>query len=359
MFPPATHGNEVRADSDGQPPSRGPSGRGDAPPETRAMEPGSLATGRAAWLRTPALLAVFGVSLLWAYWPTLGRMAKAWSADPRYSHGYLVPLFAAFLLWYRRDQLATIPARPSAWGLALVVAGAALYFTGAYIYFDWLEAVSLLPCLAGVCVLLAGWWSLRWAGPPIAFLAFMVPLPFRLEIALSFPLQRLATVSSTYAMQTLGLPALAEGNVILLNDSQIGVVDACNGLGMLLIFFALATGLALMIQRPPLDRILIILSAVPVALIANVVRITVTGVFHETVGSRVADLFFHDLAGWLMIPLALCLLWGELWLLSRLLVVPDLGSRLPLDLGVGPPRRPADAAGSAGPVRDRPASRRR
>jgi exosortase len=316
MHPPATHGDGVRAGPDGQSSSGGPIERTES---------------RAARLRTPALLAVLGASLAWAYWPTLARMAHTWSTDPRYSHGYLVPLFAGFLLWLRRDRLATIPTRPSWWGLALVAAGGVLHFAGAYIYVDWLDAISLLPCLAGVCVLLAGWRCWRWAAPAVAFLAFMVPLPYRLEIALSLPLQRLATVVSTYALQTLGLPALAEGNVILLNDVEIGVVEACNGLGMLLIFFAIATGLTLVIQRPLLDRLLIVAGAVPVALVANVARITVTGVLHATVGSRLANLIFHDLAGWLMMPLALALLWGELWLLSHLLVAPDPGTRMPLD----------------------------
>jgi exosortase len=352
MFPSATHGDGVRAGPDGPPAGGGPIDREGSPP---AVSPGGgRATGSgplAARLRTPALLAVLGGSLLWAYWPTLGRMAHAWSTDPRYSHGYLVPLFAGYLLWIRRDRLATVPARPSWGGLALVAAGGVLHWVGAYVYVDWIDAVSLLPCLAGFCVLLRGWGSLRWAAPAIAFLAFMVPLPYRLEIALSLPLQRLATFASTYALQTLGLPALAEGNIIILNDVEIGVVEACNGLGMLLIFFAIATGLTLVIRRPPLDRFLIVLSAVPVALIANVARITVTGVMHETVGSRAANVVFHDLAGWLMMPLALGLLWGEIWLLSRLLAAPDPGSRLPLDPqwgrpGGAPPRpTPRDAPG--------------
>jgi exosortase len=321
MIPSATHGDGVRAGQD-VPPAGGPPGGA----RTAGSRPLT-----AARLQTPALLALLGVSLLWAYWPTLGRMAHTWSTDPRYSHGYLVPLFAGYLLWLRRDQLATIPAQPSWSGLALVAAGGALHLAGAFVYVDWLDAVSLLPCLAGFCVLLAGWSTLRWAGAAIGFLAFMVPLPYRLEIALSLPLQRLATVVSTYALQTLGLPALAEGNIILLNEAEIGVVEACNGLGMLLIFFAIATGLTLVIRRPWLDRSLIVLSAVPVALIANVARITVTGVMHEMVGSRAANLVFHDLAGWLMMPLALGLLWGELWLLARLLVTPATESRLPLD----------------------------
>ena len=104
------------------------------------------------------------------------------------------------------------------------------------------------------------------------------------------------------------------------NDARIGVVEACNGLSMLMIFFAIAVGLTLVIQRSWIDKAVLVASAVPIALIANIIRITVTGILHETVGGEVADMVFHTLAGWLMMPLALGILWGELGLLARLLL---------------------------------------
>jgi exosortase len=162
----------------------------------------------------------------------------------------------------------------------------------------------------------------------------MVPLPFRVEGALSYPLQRVATKASTYALQTLGFPALAEGNVILLEDVEIGVVEACSGLSMLFTFFAMATGVVLVIRTPWLDKILIVASAIPIALLMNVIRITATGVLHETVGSRLANLVFHDLAGWLMMPMAVGVLWLELALLARLFVAraPKAIPLRPIDL---------------------------
>jgi exosortase/archaeosortase family protein len=158
-------------------------------------------------------------------------------------------------------------------------------------------------------------------------------------------------------MQTLGLPALSEGNVIIINETRIGVVEACSGLSMLVIFFALSTAFALVLGRqstvaesskpeaadkesstestndrkksdepqpqyPLWQRLVLVASAVPIALIANITRITVTGIMHETVGHRAADMVFHDLAGWLMMPFALVLLWLELKALGRLFVVP-------------------------------------
>jgi exosortase len=273
--------------------------------------------------------AALGVALLWAFWPTLAELARRWSSDPQYSHGYLVPVFAAALLYMRRSMCAQLEPGFHWWGLALLALGLGVRFAGEYLYMDWLEAAALLPCLAGLTVLLGGKPALRWAWPAIAFLAFMVPMPFSVEKALAHPLQRVATVSSTYAMQTLGLPALAEGNVILVGDSRIGVVEACSGLSMLVIFFALSTAVTLLIERPLWEKLVLVASAVPIALVANITRITVTGILHETVGHKVADLVFHDLAGWLMMPYALVLLWLELKILKRAIVEVEVADRTP------------------------------
>lgn len=289
-----------------------------------------------------------GAVLLWAFAPTLAEMAYRWSTDSQYSHGYLVPAFAIVLVWLRRERCAAITPSSSWWGLTLLGLGVALRFAGDYLYMDWLDAVALLPCLAGVTVLVGGKAALLWAWPAIAFLGFMIPLPYRLEIALAHPLQRLATLASTYALQTLSLPALAEGNVILINETRIGVVEACSGLSMLVIFFALSTAFTFLVERPLWQKLVLIVSAVPIALIANITRITITGVMHETVGHKAADLVFHDLAGWLMMPFALVLLWLELKALGRLIVelpqadpvaVSPLGTAIRPAAGKGPKKR--------------------
>jgi exosortase/archaeosortase family protein len=130
-------------------------------------------------------------------------------------------------------------------------------------------------------------------------------------------------------LQTLGRPAFAEGNVIIVNDARIGVVEACNGLGMLILFFAMATAVAIVVRRHPVEKAAIILTAAPVAVTANVVRITATSFAHEYLDSHWADLVFHELAGWLMMPLALGLLGLELYVLSRMFVDRALPSRRP------------------------------
>jgi exosortase len=247
-------------------------------------------------------------------------MADRWSDDPRYAHGYLVPLFSLALLWMRKDQLRGAELRPTAWGLLLLGLGSALQLAGGFMRQSSVEGSALLPYLAGLALLVGGWPALRWSWPSILFLVFMIPLPWSVERAMGPPLQWLATLVSTYALQTLGFMAFSEGNVIQLNNARIGVVEACSGLSMLITFVALSTGMAMVVKRPTLDKIVLVLSAIPVALVANIARITLTGVLHEKVSGQVANHFYHDLAGWIMIPFAMLLYWGVTWVFAHLLV---------------------------------------
>jgi exosortase len=266
-------------------------------------------------------------------------MAERWASDPQYSHGFLVPVFALVILWARRDRLQIEQLAPSWWGLAFLLSGLLLWLGGAHIYLESVEAFSLLPTLAGLCVLVGGWAALRWAWPALAFLGFMLPLPFQVDQFLAQPLRRVATACSTYLLQLLGFPALAEGNVILIGELRLGVADACSGLGMLVTFFALATAMALVIRRSLADRVVLVVSAIPIALIANILRITATAAAHATPGSTAATGWLHDVSGWLMMPLALGLLGLELWYLDRLFVPAEASRPLPLDLtGKAAPR---------------------
>lgn len=287
--------------------------------------------------RTPrgrriGLLLLFGLGLLWAYAPTLAGMMQRWANDPQYSHGFLVPVFAGIVLWVRRTQHPGVEFSPSWWGLPWLLFAAGLRLASAAFYLEWLDALSLLPALAGLCMLLGGGPALKWAWPAVGFLIFMMPMPYQVEVALAHPLQRVATEASTYLLQMFGLPAVAQGNIIHLDDVKLGVVEACSGLGMLVTFFALSTAVALVLARGWTDRIVLFFSAVPVALAANIVRITLTGLLYVTVGGAVARVVYHDLAGWLMMPLALVLLWIELKFLANLFLDEAPTGPLPLDL---------------------------
>jgi exosortase len=269
-------------------------------------------------------------------------MAERWHHDPQYSHGYLVPVFALVLLWLRRQRLTLDLSAFRCWGVVLLGTAAALRLVGAYFFVIWLDGLSLLLCLGGIALVVGGGSGLRWAGPAIGFLGFMIPLPYTLQVALGQPLQRIATVASTYVLQTLGLPAVAQGNVILMGELSIGVVEACNGLSMLVVFFALSTAVAMLVERPAWEKAALVASAIPIALLANIIRITMTAVLFEVAGGGVANAVFHDWSGWLMMPLAVGLLGGEMVLMTRLLVEPAGPAGRPLATArlVGRPDRP-------------------
>jgi exosortase len=278
------------------------------------------------------VLPLSALALVWAYWTSLADMAWRWSHDPQYAHGYLVPGFAAVLLWLRRDRLAAGSLEPCWQGLGVLGFGIGLRLFGAYFHYVWLDAVSFLPCLAGIWLLIGGKTAWRWGWPAIAFLGFMVPLPYGFSLSMAAPLQRLATIASTFSLQTLGMPAVADGNVILLEEVEVNVVEACSGLRMLVVFFAFATAVALIVKRPLWEKLLLLVSAIPIALVVNVLRITATGVLYELVNGQVAKLVFHDLAGWLMMPVALAILGLELQFLKRLVI----DGRRPSTIGYRP-----------------------
>jgi exosortase len=281
----------------------------------------------AAGSRLPLwIAAAVTAGLLWALGPTLVEIAARWQKDAEYSHGFLVPLFSAYLLYARRSSASWEAFRPSWYGLLVLLAGLALHFAGVHYYIEWLSYMAILPCMVAVCLLAGGLAALRWAWPAVAFLIFMIPLPYAVEIALAAPLQRAATVASTYVLQTLGFVAFADGNVIRMRGIEpLGVEEACSGLSMLLVFFALCTAVVLVVRRPWYEKLIILASAIPIALFANIVRITATAVLYRSAGKYWGDLVFHDLAGWLMMPLALLVLLLELRIMAWIVIPGEAG----------------------------------
>jgi exosortase len=277
---------------------------------------------RADQRRPVALLVALNLLLVITYWNTLRVISVVWN-NPAYSHGWLVPVFAAVLLWLRREPIEEASPMARAAGIALLVGGLAMRLAGGYFAYPYVEMISLLPCVFGVFLLVGGTSLLWWAGPALGFLVFMYPLPGVVERNLLDPLQRLATICSTYALQTVGVPASRSGNIINLGSMKLGVVEACSGLRMSTIFLALAVAITLVTTRPLWERITIIMSAIPIAILVNVIRITVTGVLYVVASHELAEAVFHDLAGWIMMPMAMGFLFLEVTLLSHLFIEED------------------------------------
>lgn len=274
--------------------------------------------------RPPVWQAVALVGLLaWAYLPMLRVFFDKWVNDPQYSHGFLVPFFSAYLVW---TAWKGNPLTPRPWpvvGCGVIAVTLGLRAAAGSLLFHQLDAAALLVGLAGVALAAGGPPLLRRVGPAVAFLIFMVPLPYELERNVGQPLKTAATVSSTFLLQTLGQPAVRDGNLILIDEVRLGVVDACSGLKMLVTFAAFSAGAVLLMQRSTFEKLMIVLGVVPVAVVANVLRITATGlVYVGTTNKETLD-FSHDLFGWLMMPVGVVLLGAEVWCLKKLVVDPE------------------------------------
>ena len=268
-------------------------------------------------LRLAALTAL----LMFSYWPGLLSAKAAWN-NPQYSHGWIVPLFSVAILFWWRQPIRPVSLSAQAAGLGLLVASLALRLFVARYRIITIDMYTFVPALAGVALLSGGWSVFRWAWAPIGFLIFMYPLPDEATRYLLGPLQMMATMVSTYAIQTLGIDAIREGNQIIVGKMHLGVVDACSGLRMLTIFIALSVAIVMLGDAEWYENLVILASAVPIALTVNAIRITLTGVMY-TIDPAIAEKIFHDWAGYFMMPLALALLYLLQKLLSMLFVMDD------------------------------------
>jgi exosortase len=257
--------------------------------------------------------------------------SAAWN-EGLYSHGWIVPVFALGLMWMRWEPIGAVPTRERWMGLGLLALGLSLRLVAAEWGMNPVDRISFIPAIFGVFMLVGGMNILRWAGPALGFLVFMFPLPTKLEQLVLFRLQTVASIASTFVLQTLGVPAFRQGNVINVSGMDLFIADACSGLRMVTIFCALAVAMVFLIERPWWDKFIILLSAIPIALIVNIVRISVTGLLYMWVGqdNKFVQHLAHDWAGYFMMPLALGILWLELQILERLTIPIEVAQLKPV-----------------------------
>lgn len=268
---------------------------------------------------------VYGVliaALTWGYWNMMAYTATFWD-NPLYSHGWIIPLICGFLFWQRRQKITSASSNERWVGVGIVVACLIVRLWASTHDVNPLDRLSYVGALLGITQIIGGTRMLKWAGPPLAFLVFMFPLPAVLENSVLLWLQRAAAYSSTWALQLLGIPALREGSRIIIDELELDVADACSGLRMSTIFGAMSVALAMMINRPWWDRLAILVSAIPVALVTNVIRITVTALIFMATDSEAIHSAVHDWAGFAMMPVAMGILWLELQILHKITVPID------------------------------------
>lgn len=244
-----------------------------------------------SWMLLPLLAMAF------MYFGIVGGMVDDWFNDENYSHGFIIPGIAAYFLWRSRKELASSPVVPSFWGLVLVMMGGTMYLTGTVVQEYFLMRTSLIVILAGGIWNLFGYQILRLAALPVVYLIFMVPLPYTVYNSLAFPLKLFVAQVSVALLKLSGLPVLREGNVIIFPNITLEVVEACSGMRSLVSLVAMGVAYAFLSLKFPWQRVLLVLSTVPIAVGSNVLRVYGTGVLSRYYGAEAAEGFFHEFAG--------------------------------------------------------------
>lgn len=276
---------------------------------------------------------VLGGALAASYWGLIRDLIREWSNDENYSVGMLVPFAAIYLAWQDRARLARLPLRPCWWGVALILAAQAVRMFGLMTMYESVERYSLVLTIAGVVLLVAGWRIFRAEIWVLAFLFLMVPLPGRIHNTISGPLQGVATSGAVFVLELVGVSVVREGHTLLLNGNvHVAVAEACSGLRMLTAFVVVAWVLAYIIHRSPWQKAVVVVSSIPVAILCNIVRLVITAMLFMVTTAEFAEQFFHDFAGLTMMPLAILLLLGELWVMSQIVIEEEPGERTPAGL---------------------------
>ena len=263
-------------------------------------------------------LALLGAVFLWLYALILSDLVADWWQDPNYSHGFLIPWLSAYFAWQRWPKLSHAISRHSLWGLPLLILGLLMLFLGRIGAELFLMRVSMLVVLGGLVLSLLGWEHLKGFAFPLILLLFMIPLTAILLNAITFPLQLMAASLSTSGLQLIGLPVYREGTLIFLPRLTLEVVEACSGIRSLVSLAAVAVVMAHLTQQGLWRRAVVMVSAVPIAIAVNMLRIWGTGVLAYPYGTKVAEDFYHTLSGWLIFVVALALLLAENLMLSGL-----------------------------------------
>ena len=268
------------------------------------------------------------IGCVWAYWPTWAHLIHVWETVPDYSHGWLVIPISALILYVRRDSMPKMWEGIAWTGMLLIVTSVVLRWISGVLYVEAFDGYTIVLWAAGCVWLLCGWKMFYWALPSILFLLMMIPWPFRAERLFSHGLQTVATKMSTWSLQFLGQPAIAEGHTILLGEHQLEVEQACSGLRIFISIIALCFAYVVISRSAWWEKLILVLCIAPIALVANTTRIVVTGLLYQMASTEWGAKFSHDLSGYLMVPFAAGLFWLVLWYLSKLFPEVRLGDEL-------------------------------
>ncbi len=260
----------------------------------------------------------FAALLLLAYAPVLFLLVKHWYVDQDMGHGFFVPVLAGYIAWQKRGELLREGFKPDARGMLLIAWGAVQVYVATLGAELFLARTAFIISLIGVILFLGGTRAVKVLSFPLFLLFFMVPIPAILYTQITFPLQTLASRIAESLLSLLGYPVLREGHVLELASQKLQVVEACSGIRSLLSLSFLSLIYAYFFDQRPWMRGVLLLATMPIAVIANASRVTVTGILSE-IRPELAEGFFHSASGWVIFMVAVVLLVAFHQLLDRVL----------------------------------------
>ena len=269
--------------------------------------------GRFEWLMTGVILS----ALLCLYLPFLKTLIADWGTNDDYSHGYFIPFLSAYFIYCLRDDLREISVKPSNVGLFVLLAGLGQLMVGKIGSEYFLQRTSLIVVLLGLVLFFLGTQFFKKLFIPIAYMIFMVPLPAIVWNKIAFPMQLFSSYLTEQVVSSFGIPVYREGNVIHLAQTTLEVVAACSGLRSLVTMFALSGALAFLSTLPARKKMILFVSAAPIAIFANIVRLTATALMATKIGADAAQGFLHEFSGIVVFLLGLSLLISVNWILGK------------------------------------------
>ena len=303
------------------------------PSSSKTSSPAAEAETLPGWEALPphtyVKAAIVGGLLWWFFNITIRKTIGHWMSDPSWSHGFLIPLFSLYFLHQNRHKIVALTPRPSwVFGLGSLIFFIALYFINTVqLKFAYGEALIFIAALGATVLFLGGWGLLKHTWLPVAYLFFSVPLPQRLYMQITMPMRKMAASAATALLNVLpDTEAVVRGVVIDVLykgkplEPSLDVAEACSGMRLLMAFVALGVAMAYLHYRPIWQRLVLLASTIPIAILCNVVRVTVTALIYILWDPQYAQGVYHDLLGMLMLPLAFGFYGGLAWLMSNLMV---------------------------------------
>lgn len=261
-------------------------------------------------------------SFVFLYHDVIVKLVHDWAVDENYSHGFFILPVALYFVWERRGRLASAPLQPTLLGLVLILLSLATMLVGVLGSELFLTRISILGTIAGAVLFIYGRQHLKILILPVLFLLLMIPIPAIVFNQIAFPLQLVASRFGEFGLSTCGVPVLREGNVIQLANISLEVVEACSGIRSLISLLTLAIVYGYFIETRIWARTVLAVATIPVAILANGLRVALTGIAAHYYGPEVAHGFLHAFSGWLIFLVAFLMLFLLQRLIRRVSPVP-------------------------------------